>query len=588
VSSSGAGILRDFVREKDDGGDNAGGPDTGRKGDRSAALAQGVKQLGLGESTTSTSGSAQGASSSQSGQAPKSSRGVNQINFGGDAAASTPGSINDGFSNDKKNDGSGSNAPESSQAKDKTEAVEPTRNWGYYQRMGGDPRMHKLFPLDHVPFDVKDFPAPKIVFDSAVEQNIIARIQAQGWNFEEPRDLATPKASSGPTQPVYSATEKAWRDKAADEFERAISFEDDDSFFPNYDTQITDARKIVASRLIGGHQQSAKGKSKESTANNDMSALGGVGLGLASHVGKGKTKQTGNTSLHGGLDPSQARIDRIVSRYASTFNNPNMQSPMASATSTPNTKSPLVKMNVHAPDFNYQQLIDRSSNNSLSPYLQSLVGPQPSYTQPNPIGHIQTTFSANPDHYDCFTTFSQPNLPPQQSNSSIRNSPEKEYAVNTSITPVPQFNFAQNPMFNNSMYSNSSGASSPEKAMFAGSGGGSRLQSPDRQYAQEGRYHGQRRRSPDKFNPAGHGGVPILRYPSPDKRNTQQGQTWGFQYSQDTSAGQMPCYHPFNESATQQGSEPGFQYGQNAQFNFDFDSQPHGQGSGHDGGQGPM
>ena len=326
--------MRNFDREQADGVENVGGPCTGGKSDRSAGLVQIVKQLGIGDSTTSTSGSSQGASSIQGSHVPKSSSGVNQINFGGDAATSTPGSTNDGFSNDNNNDNLGSNDPKSNQANDKSAAVDPTQNWGYYQRMGGDPQMHKLFPLDHVPFDVKDFPAPKIVFDSAVEQEIVARIQAQGWNFEEPRDSATPKASSGPTKPVYSAAEKAWRDKAANEFERAISFEDDDSFFPNYDTQIPDARKIVASRLIEGHQQSAKGKSKETTTDNDMSALGGIDSGVASHDGKGKTKQTGNMNLHGGLDPSQVRIDRIVSRYASTFNNLNMQPPMAAATST--------------------------------------------------------------------------------------------------------------------------------------------------------------------------------------------------------------------------------------------------------------
>ena len=183
--------------------------------------------------------------------------------------------------------------------------------------------------------------------------------------------------------------------------------------------------------------------------------------------------------------------------------------------------------------------------------------------QPSPISHIQTNFSANANHYDGFTTFSQPNLNPQQSNSSFRNSPEKQYAANASITPVPQFNLVQNPMFNSGMYYNSSGPSSPEK------------------YAQEGRDHGQRRRSPGKFIPAGHGGVSGSRYPSPDKVNTQQGQAWGFQYSEDTSAGQMAS---FNEPAAQYGSAAGFQYGQSAQFNFGVDFPPHGQGSGHNSG----
>jgi hypothetical protein len=35
--------------------------------------------------------------------------------------------------------------------------VNPKRTWGYYQRMGGDPRIHKLISLDHLPFELKDF-----------------------------------------------------------------------------------------------------------------------------------------------------------------------------------------------------------------------------------------------------------------------------------------------------------------------------------------------------------------------------------------------------------------------------------------------
>jgi hypothetical protein len=38
---------------------------------------------------------------------------------------------------------------------------DPARNWRQYQRAGGNPLMHDAFPLDHMPFDLKDMPKPK-------------------------------------------------------------------------------------------------------------------------------------------------------------------------------------------------------------------------------------------------------------------------------------------------------------------------------------------------------------------------------------------------------------------------------------------
>lgn len=463
--------------------------------------------------------------------------------------------------------------------------------------------MHKLYDLSHIPFEVEDFPVPEIKFDTAVEQEIIARIQAEGWNFEEPRNSVTPKASA---QPTVSAEKQAWLDNANEQFERAKGFEDDDSFFPNYDTQIPDARKIIASHLIVGQKHSAKGKGRETPGNNSMrhTDIGVSGSEVESYDvgGKGKAKQTDFNDLHGGsssLDASQARIDRIVSRFQGTFNNSNMrQSQMG-------TNTPIVtKMNVHAPNFNYQQLVDRSNNISLSPYLQSLAGPQPAYTQPNPYGMIGKTASSAPGTQNPsatmvgnqassihksnssagFTTFSIPTLHPQQGSSSLRNSPEKQYAANARMSPVAQFTFPQSSTFNTGAYAGSSGSSSPAFST-------SRRQSPDRQYTQQGKGHGQQLRSPERLNRAGHGGVPYLRHPSPElteRFNTQHSHGIGFQQGRNSGATQMASHPSLREPSMQHGSGAGFQYGQNTQYNLEFDYQPNGQSSDHNGGQGPM
>lgn len=121
-------------REFDDDDNGNHNPEIGSNGGQNANLSQnaGQRQYSGGEATLTSSGPADTGSRNSGGN-----RGINKTNFGGDAAASTPGSTNDSFSN---NTNSGK-APEPSQAKEKskTKAVDPTRNWGYYQRMGGDP-----------------------------------------------------------------------------------------------------------------------------------------------------------------------------------------------------------------------------------------------------------------------------------------------------------------------------------------------------------------------------------------------------------------------------------------------------------------
>ena len=630
IAGSGVGAVKEGDRGGDEGGQDSG--DTSSESSSKGGVA--LFSVGRGSFTSTAGWDGQNTSSSEGGHASKTSGGTNQPSFGGDAAASTPGSTNNGFSNYGGGSNTGGNDPKSNENKGKAKPVDPTRNWGYYQRMGGNPENHKKYDLSHVPFEVKDFPIPKIIVNPALEQEIVARIQSEGWNHETPRG-SNPEASSAPAPVVYSAEEQAWRDKAAEEFERAISFEDDDSFFPNYDTQVPDAHKTVASRLVGSQQQNAKEKCKETESNDffsghcapdgsqdhlimggvnspkppmagtpdgnamysgyttlqggpgDMGGVGTIGSGMDGHGrNQGQAKRSDNNPQgnHSGLDPSQVRIDRIMSRYAGAFTN------------TPvNTKSPLAKassMNVHAPEY-------RSNSTTLSPYLQSLAGPSPSYTQAHSYGQVQRSNSFVPtaamDRHDGFITFSQPNVQHQYlqnstsiqahpSSSSGQNSQAKQYAINASaIGPVPQWKLGAY-LNRNDMFNNSSGASSPEKAIQNVTNVISRPQSPERQNSRQGRGPSPRRRSPEKFNAQGYGGVPLLRHPSPEKHNTQQGQAWSSQYGQGGGAGQMAGYPHFSEP----NFEPGFKYGQNSQYDFNFDFQPYGQRSDHHGGHGPL
>ena len=569
---------------------------------------------------------------------PSLSHVFGQLQFGGDAAASSTGSANSGSSSN------GCDAPESSAPKIKTKPIDPTRNWGYYQRMGGDPRMHRLYDLSHVPFEVEDFPKPNP--GPFITPDIIVHMQ-DGWNDDETQGSLTPKASDGPVQTPYSAAEKAWREKAAREFEAAISFEDDDSFFPNYDTQIPDARKILTSRLMGQQKQlNPKVKGKETEANNffngycapngsqdhltvfGLNSLNYGGKGQAeetdtndlftgsnavdgghgqigvssseaeSYDGKGKAKQADDNSLYGSYVARESSQDHLVPSYGGTFKNSNMlQPPMATATTTlaSNAKSPHAKvssMNVHAPDFNYQQITDQSNVNTLSPYLQSLAGPQPSYTQPNAYGHMLSqgrsctpitqapsptmvcnqvsSIQKNNSSATMFSSDYRPNFGnqtfyPQQGSSSILHPPNHPYAPNPSVSPVPKYG-------------------SPPKMFNAGA-----YSIPTHSGSQQGRSRDQRSRSPQKVVPR-QNAVPAatLRHPSPGKLDTQQGFVSDFQYGQNAIPAQMPSYPSPKKTNARQGLGSGFQYGQSEQLNFNFDFHLPSQGSAQNGGQGLM
>jgi hypothetical protein len=529
--------------------------------------------------------------------------------------------------------------PASSQARKKpnTEAFNPSPNWVYYQTMEGDPKNWKTYDLSHLPFQVENYQAPALKFDPVATREVLARNYAEGWNVREPETSLSPRYS--PLRPIaYSGEEQAWLDKAARDLETATSFGDDHIFFPNHNTQIPrsydildackvhDTQKIVASRLMGASQQnSAKGKSKETRTrdffrtsrnpnrsrdqvgscdekkkgDNETGSVMGSNSPLGGHIvrggqdnmdqshsevdhydstGKGKATMA-NDGHFGASDVSQDRIGRVVSRHATSFNESNMlQSTKTTATTTTKPKSP---MNVHAADFafNYPQPTDQPGNNMLSPYLQSLLGPQPSYARSNlhrqmpsqvgwsapitaqkqsPVAASNQVLSMQKSNFSTavhlyeFPNIGSQTVNPKQSSSSMPNSPDKKYARNTNISTGPQSNFYQNAMLNTG-----STGSSPRNPHFPRTGSSFialRHHSPDRQFAQPGMSQGQTQHSPEKINPTERSHFPLLRCCSPEKSGNQHGQGSGF----------------LSDLSNQQYPPQDFQYDQATQYNFDF------------------
>ena len=578
---------------------------TSSRGDKSAVTRRVIAQLQCGsEGTEPKTSSAYNASSSKGGHSPKSSKAANPPEHGGDLGPLTSSfPTNNGFSNSSDSRSNDGNNSKTSEGKGKGGAIDPTRNWGYYQRMGGNPENHRKYDLSHVPFEVKDFAATNIVFNPTLEQEIIARIQAEGWNYEATRG-SNSKAPAGPDPIVYSAEEQAWRDKAVKDFEAAISFEDDDSFFPSYDTQIPNARKIAASRVLEDKKHTAKGNNEEAQAKNFLNgrgvpksgqdhlimkdfgsqntgmagttdgnaifsvyagAQGGQGdmvdggsAGFEIHNGDGGNATQTDSKLQGicaAFDPSQAHIDRIVSRYASTFNYApaSIRPPLAKVSS----------MNVHAPEY-------RSNDAVLSPYLQSLAGHSAAYTQSISFAHVRRNSSIAPNAvmfaHEGFNMFSRPNFQPQQSSPSVPNTPSKQYSVEGRVIPVSQYNPSQNTLVNRTP----GRPNSPEKKLFTSTGDTSRLQSPYMKLAQNGRAYSPRRRSPEKLGPMGNDSLSFASYPSSDRAKTQQGQVGGFQYGHTYDAAQIWSTVPLNEPIAYNDSVSNFQYGLNERSSFDF------------------
>jgi hypothetical protein len=129
------GAVQDIDRRREDSDDDKdnGGPEKGS--DHSAGISQGMNQLQLGGGgTTAASSGAKNTGFSKNGG------NVNKTRLKGDAGGSTPGSTNEGFSNDNHNHGDKASEPNQAKEESKAKPIDPTRNWGYYQRLGGDPR----------------------------------------------------------------------------------------------------------------------------------------------------------------------------------------------------------------------------------------------------------------------------------------------------------------------------------------------------------------------------------------------------------------------------------------------------------------
>ena len=320
-----------------------------------------------------------------------------------------------------------------------------TQNWGYYQRMGGDKRMHKAFDLSKskVPFNInekksrffpnspgKPFTTPDIFVTILEGHDALPQADEQGGvqdkkgrqavkEFDSQGSL-TPKASQGA---VKDAADEERILKVARKFEAAISFEDTNSFLQNHDSEIPAERKrfdIVGDyghfdRLqpapdfhkfgAAGPKYADKGKGKERAEvhhdyghfnefNPQVTTGGAMGV---KHDIKGKGKQTGfqgETSYNpfdqflGPNDDTQHTSSHDTfggaTRAAGGMGRMDVG---PSRVESPATS--FSSMNVHAPSFtNFRQFGQASSSNTQSPYLQSFSGMRPDYTNNTPYAQF--------------------------------------------------------------------------------------------------------------------------------------------------------------------------------------------------------
>ena len=139
---------------------------------------------------------------------------------------------------------------------DKSRPQDPERNWGKYQQMGGDERMHKAFPLGHIPFEQRDFPVWVSVDDPDYSDsgNDEETVKSLGDEADTPIKMVpymTPEQFA-------EAAELAERKKIKPSFpEAARGFceEDDEIFFPNHNkpsSLIIDPKKEAALKALRG------------------------------------------------------------------------------------------------------------------------------------------------------------------------------------------------------------------------------------------------------------------------------------------------------------------------------------------------
>lgn len=564
-----------------------------------------------------------------------------------DGAASNPDSRGGGSGSD------GSDGPEASEPKEKTKPVDPTKNWGYYQRMGGDPRMHKLYDLSHVPFDInpEKVPAPKFSFTTP---DILVTIK-DAWSDNGTEGSQTPKASDADGRAPYEYVDKAWREYAVKEL-AAISFEDDDIYFPNADVKIPTQNDLLASRLSGHSKQKEKPKAKEIDVShffNDHCAPDGSqdhlldvrGYDSSLHGGKGKANEAGDNSPYGGYavpdnshdnsfgfpgyelptyegkgKPTQA--DEVSNQYL-VPNYGQQSSPMRAETASKgkSAHTKVSSMNVHAapfPNFNYPQAGQGVNTNTSSPYLQSLAGSQPAacirynpygnmtgqarsstpllqYGSPSMTGNQAASIKKSNSSLALHAPNFKPNLnsqafhPQPSSPSTLLQFPESKFG-SSNASLVPRYTSPEKSMFTSTGASPVPKHSSPDKAMlFNTATYEHRRRSPDKQHTQKSSRR--RQKSPEKPRGQDAAQTGVLRLPSPDKSNHQQGFSAGSHYVHNTGAGfPLLQYSSADTFNTQHGLDPksGFQHGQNAQHSFDFNFQLPSQGFANNGGQGAV
>ena len=140
----------------------------------------------------------------------------------------------------------------------KSASTDPKRNWGYYQRMGGDPKMHDAFPLDAVPFEESDFkkwvgPEDPDYPDDGNDQETVKSLAD-----ETAIDTSIKMVPYMTPSQMAKAAELAERKKIKPSFpEAAIGFdeEDDAIFCPKVDqppSPVIDPKKAAAIKALRG------------------------------------------------------------------------------------------------------------------------------------------------------------------------------------------------------------------------------------------------------------------------------------------------------------------------------------------------
>ena len=549
-------------------------------------------------------------------------------------------------SNRDSRDGGSSNnsgqapAPETSAPKEKTKSVDPTKTWEYYQRLGGDPKNWGLVDFSRVPFKVDPDKLPPLIPDPFLTPGNLDRVR-NVWHDNGTEGSPTQKASDGLVP--YHYIEAAWRALAAENHEKAISFEDDDVFFPNADIVLPTQNELLNARLAGHSKQKPKSTSNNTDAgtffngycapDNSQSHLSGIpGYDIAARGGNGSAQQTGLNSPFGGYavpggngnlfgfagfeipsyDDARDKEKHADGQY--TYPSPAYanKSPVATlATTSASRGSPLTRassMNVHAapfPGINPAQL-DQGTNISMpSPYLQSHSGNHPApYTRSGPYMTSQTRSTTPILHLPPPSMAGNQGVSIKENNSSFAlHVPEfkpsfgnqasyPQQGSSTALMRSPEPMYGRNSSPEKSIFANV-GATAlppfgcPDTVMpFNTTGHPERRASPNKPSGKKKKHHSQRSGSPDKLTAAE---AATRRIHSPDKSATQYGFGDGAQYVQNIGTGSSMLQYPSLDSNTQQGHNSSFgqQYTQNA-HSFDSNFQGSSQDAVNNGGQGTM